>query len=44
MLKTLSYGAEVGEVLPNIVAIVIETVVLFALGLFVFSRKKMKAE
>jgi len=44
LLKTLSYGAEVGEVMPNIIAIVIETVVLFALGLFVFSRKKMKAE
>ncbi len=44
LLQSLTYGAKFGKVLPNIVAIGVETAVLFAVGLFVFSRKKMQAE
>jgi ABC-2 type transport system permease protein len=44
LLKVLSYGSPMDEVVPNITALIIETAVLFALGVIAFSTTKLRPE
>lgn len=44
LLGVLSYGPTLEEVAPNIIAMVIETAVLFAAGVIAFSKLRMKAK
>jgi ABC-2 type transport system permease protein len=42
--EVLTYGSTLEEVAPNITALVIETAILFAVGVIAFSRFRLKAE
>ncbi len=42
LLGVLTYGSTLEEVAPNIVALVVETAVLFAIGVVAFSRLKLR--
>ncbi len=44
LLDLLTYGGTLGDVLPNIAFMIVETAVLFAAGVVAFSRMRMKAE
>jgi ABC-2 type transport system permease protein len=42
--EVLTYGSTLEEVAPNITALVIETAILFAVGVIAFSRFRLRAE
>jgi ABC-2 type transport system permease protein len=44
LLGILSFGEPIEEVMPNILAMVIETAVIFIIGVVAFSRLKLRAE
>ena len=44
LLGILSFGEPIEEVMPNILAMVIETAIIFVIGVVAFSRLKLKAE
>jgi hypothetical protein len=40
----LSYGSALEEATPNITALIVETAVLFVVGVIAFSEMRLKAE
>lgn len=44
LLKLLTYGATLEEVMPNIAFMIVETAILFVVGVVAFSKMRMRAE
>jgi ABC-2 type transport system permease protein len=44
LISVLTYGAPLQEVMPNITAMILETAVLFTLGVIAFAKIRLKAE
>jgi len=44
LISVLTYGAQLQDVMPNITAMVLETAVLFTLGVIAFAKIRLKAE
>lgn len=44
LLSVLSYGAKLQDVTPNIAATILETAVLFTVGVIAFAKTRLKAE
>jgi hypothetical protein len=42
--SVLAYGAPIQEVMPNIAAMILETAVLFTIGVIAFAKVRLKAE
>lgn len=42
--STLAYGAQLQDIMPNLVAMILETAVLFAIGVIAFAKFRLKAE
>ncbi|MBA7490340.1 hypothetical protein ES702_00878 [subsurface metagenome] len=44
LLSVLSYGAKLQDIMPNITAMILETAVLFTIGVIAFAKTRLKAE
>lgn len=44
LTSVLTYGARLQDIMPNITAMILETAVLFALGVIAFAKVRLKAE
>jgi ABC-2 type transport system permease protein len=44
LTSVLTYGAQLQEVIPNIAAMTVETIVLFAIGVIAFAKMRLKPE
>lgn len=44
LISVLTYGAQLQDVMPNITAMILETAVLFSLGVIAFAKVRLKAE
>jgi ABC-2 type transport system permease protein len=44
LLSVLTYGAQLQDVMPNITAMILETAVIFTVGVIAFAKTRLKAE
>jgi hypothetical protein len=44
LTSVLAYGAQLQEIMPNIIAMILETAVLFTIGVIAFAKVRLKAE